>query len=231
MPETTIDQPGRALSTARWDFPVGAPTLALREFGAGPPVVLLHGFTNYGLSWAPQLAAVVHAGHRVILPDLRGHGASTPATELCTVTDLAQDVIALLDHLGIGPVVVCGLSLGGMVGRQMALDEPDRIAGLVIANSRSSFTDAETTAMVDTWTGLLSGGRPAEAIACDLAGAHKSVLSRQQFWPRRISRMGPRFGDGGRIIVVSCRKRHDHVRPAATSRLDPRTFVDSFRGM
>ncbi len=135
-------------------FQSGRRRLHYEDLGAGPPVVLLHGFTNYGLSWAPQLAAVVHAGHRVILPDLRGHGASTPATELCTVTDLAQDIIQLLDHLGTGPVVVCGLSLGGMVAMQMALDQPDRVAGIVIANSRSSFTDPETTAMVDTWTGL-----------------------------------------------------------------------------
>ena len=213
-------------------FQSGRRRLHYENLGAGPPVVLLHGFTNYGLSWAPQLAAVVHAGHRVILPDLRGHGASTPATELCTVTDLAQDVIALLDHLGIGPVVVCGLSLGGMVAMQMALDEPDRIAGLVIANSRSSFTDAETTAMVDTWTGLLlQEDGPLKRLMRPGRRSSMRVLSRQQFWPRRISRMGPRFGDGGRIIVVSCRKRHDHVRPAATSRLDPRTFVDSFRGM
>jgi 3-oxoadipate enol-lactonase len=136
-------------------FRSGRRRLHYEDLGAGPPVVLLHGFTNYGLSWAPQLAAVVHAGYRAILPDLRGHGASAPATELCTVTDLALDIMELLDHLGTGPVVVCGLSLGGMVAMQMALDKPDRIAALVIANSRSSFTDPEMTAMVDTWTGLL----------------------------------------------------------------------------
>ena len=116
--------------------------------------MLIHGFTNYGLSWTPQLAALVHAGYRVVLPDLRGHGASAPATELCTVTDLASDMMGLLDYLDTGPVAVCGLSLGGMVAMQMGLNEPNRIAGLVIANSRPSFSDPEVLAIVDTWTAL-----------------------------------------------------------------------------
>ena len=68
--------------TADADLPVGARTSALRRAGAGRPILLIHGFTNYGLAWAPQLAALVHAGYRVILPDLHGHGASTPATRL-----------------------------------------------------------------------------------------------------------------------------------------------------
>ena len=57
---------------------------------SGRPILLIHGFTNYGLSWAPQLAALVHSGYRVILPDLHGHGASSPATALCTVSDLRR---------------------------------------------------------------------------------------------------------------------------------------------
>jgi pimeloyl-ACP methyl ester carboxylesterase len=117
--------------------------------GAGRPIVLIHGFTNFGLSWSPQLSALVHAGYRVILPDLHGHGASQPATALCTVEDLATDMVALLDHLGAGPTVLCGLSLGGMVAQQMAIDRPDRVAAIIVANSRSSFSDPEHTAIVD----------------------------------------------------------------------------------
>ena len=116
--------------------------------------MLIHGFTNYGLSWAPQLAALVHSGYRVILPDLRGHGASSPATALCTVSDLAADMVGLLDHLGAGPVVLCGLSLGGMVALQMAVDQPNRVASIVVANSGASFSGPENTAIVDAWTEL-----------------------------------------------------------------------------
>jgi len=137
-------------------FQLGRHSLHYEDVGAGPVILLIHGFTNYGLSWTPQLAALVYAGYRVILPDLRGHGLSTPATELCTIPDLASDIADLLDHLGTGPVALCGPSLGGNVGLQMALDQPDRIAALVVANSRSSFVGPEMNAIVDGWIALFS---------------------------------------------------------------------------
>jgi 3-oxoadipate enol-lactonase len=129
--------------------------LKYEDLGAGRPILLIHGFTNYGLAWAPPLAALVHSGHRVILPDLYGHGASSPATRICTVSDLASDMINLLDHLGVGSVIVCGLSLGGMVALQMAVDQPNRISSIIVVNSRSWFTGPESSAMVDAWLDLL----------------------------------------------------------------------------
>ncbi len=128
--------------------------LHYESLGMGRPIVLIHGFTNYGLSWAPQLSALVHAGYRVILPDLHGHGTSRPASRLCTVPDLATDIAALLDHLAEGPAILCGLSLGGMVAMQMAIGQPDRVLGIVVANSRSSFCGPELSAMVDGWIAL-----------------------------------------------------------------------------
>ena len=124
--------------------------LHYEDVGAGRLILLVHGFTNYGLSWAPQLAALVHSGYRVIIP-----GASSPATALSTVSDLAADMVGLLDHLGAGPVVVCGLSLGAMVSLQMAIDQPNRVASIIVANSRSSFTGPENIAMVNAWIDLL----------------------------------------------------------------------------
>ena len=135
-------------------FQSGRRRLHYEDVGQGRPVLLIHGFTNYGLSWAPQLAALVHSGYRAILPDLYGHGASSPATALCTVSDLAADMFGLLDHVGAGPVALCGLSLGGMVALQMVLDQPDRVAGIIVANSRSSFTGPEVMAMVNAWVAL-----------------------------------------------------------------------------
>jgi pimeloyl-ACP methyl ester carboxylesterase len=67
--------------------------LHYEDVGAGRLILLVHGFTSYGLSWAPQLAALVHSGYRVIIPDLYGHGASSPATALNTVSDLAADMV------------------------------------------------------------------------------------------------------------------------------------------
>jgi 3-oxoadipate enol-lactonase len=53
-----------------------------------------------------------------------------------------------------GPVDLCGLSLGGMVALQMAIDQPNRVASIIVANSRSSFTGPENTAMVNAWIAL-----------------------------------------------------------------------------
>lgn len=119
--------------------------------GAGHPVVLIHGFTNAGMAWMQQIAALTFAGYHAIVPDLYGHGLSGPATEVTTVDDLARDVIALLDHLGIERASVCGLSLGGMIGLQLALDHPQRVDRLIVANSQASFAMPELGPIVDGW--------------------------------------------------------------------------------
>jgi 3-oxoadipate enol-lactonase len=136
-------------------FRSGLHSLRYEDLGTGRPVVLLHGFTNFGLSWSPQFAPLVHGGYRVIVPDLRGHGASSAADEICTVADLAADIGSLLSHLGIDDAGVCGLSLGGMVALQLAIDQPRRAACLIVANSRGSFSDPELSAIVKGWITVL----------------------------------------------------------------------------
>ena len=75
--------------------------------------------------WEPQ-AAALRDDHRVVRVDTRGHGASdTPPGEYA-ITELAGDVIELLDHLDLDRVHLCGLSLGGLTALQVALDHPDR---------------------------------------------------------------------------------------------------------
>jgi 3-oxoadipate enol-lactonase len=119
--------------------------------GQGRPVVLIHGFTNAGWSWMNQIAALVFAGYSVVVPDLYGHGLSDPATTETTVDDLTRDVIALLDHLAIERASVCGLSLGGMIAQTLALEQPQRVDRLVVANSRAAFNDPATADLVAGW--------------------------------------------------------------------------------
>ena len=125
--------------------------LHYEQLGRGRPVVLIHGFTNAGWSWMNQVAALVFAGYRVIVPDLRGHGLSDPATDVTTVDDLTHDVVGLLDHLAIERASVCGLSLGGMIALTLALEQPQRIDRLVVANSRAAFDDPATADLVAGW--------------------------------------------------------------------------------
>ncbi|TDY16874.1 3-oxoadipate enol-lactonase [Paraburkholderia sp. BL6665CI2N2] len=126
------------------------------ESGAGHPVLLIHGFTNAGMAWMQQIAALTFAGYRAIVPDLYGHGLSDAATAVTTVDELAGDLIALLDHLGIERATVCGLSLGGMVALQLALDHPQRVDRLIVANSQASFAMPELGPIVDGWLGLFA---------------------------------------------------------------------------
>ena len=97
--------------------------LAYRETGDGRPLVLFHGFTASGTQWLEHgpAAAIAEHGHRVILPDLRGHGESArphaPASYPPDV--LADDGLALIDHLGLDDYDLGGYSLGGMVALRL----------------------------------------------------------------------------------------------------------------
>ncbi|MEA3123962.1 MAG: 3-oxoadipate enol-lactonase [Caballeronia sp.] len=128
--------------------------LHYESLGEGKPVVLIHGFSNFGLSWMQQLPLLVNNGYQAIVPDLYGHGLSDPASQVTSVDDLADDILALLDHLGVGPAVLCGLSLGGMVAQQFALAHPERTTALVIANSRATFAEPRLKEVVAGWIAM-----------------------------------------------------------------------------
>jgi 3-oxoadipate enol-lactonase len=78
---------------------------------------------------------------RVIRYDLRGHGGSPVGPEPVTLADLANDVLALLDDLGVERFSYAGVSLGGAIGLQLALTSPDRLERLVVIASAAQFPD------------------------------------------------------------------------------------------
>jgi len=82
-----------------------------------------------------QVPLLVHSGYRVILPDLYGHGQSQAADHVTTVDELAKGILAVLDNLGVDRATFCGLSLGGMVAQQIALENPERVRALIIVDS------------------------------------------------------------------------------------------------
>lgn len=107
---------------------------------AMPPVVLLHGFTSDLRMWTPHVAALSEQYYTVSL-DLRGHGLSTAPDEpeAATMQDFADDVMALLDALGIELGVLVGCSFGGMIAAQVAVDAPGRLAGLVLSDASAAY--------------------------------------------------------------------------------------------
>lgn len=108
-------------------------TLAWRSDGAddAPPLVLLNAVGSTTEMWTPCLPSLTpHL--RVLRFDHRGHGRSAPRREPVTIEDLAADVLATADSLGLTRFDLAGLSLGGMVGIRLAAAHPDRIRRLAL---------------------------------------------------------------------------------------------------
>lgn len=108
--------------------------IAYRDVGARTDVtsiVLLHGGGVDGRMWSRQVAALA-GEHRVVVPDARGHGASsTPDGPF----QPHEDVVALLEHLGTGPTVLVGLSMGARIAADTALTRPDLVDRLVVSGA------------------------------------------------------------------------------------------------
>jgi 3-oxoadipate enol-lactonase len=103
------------------------------------PAVVLGPSIGTGLGmWQPQVEALAERW-RVIRVDTRGHGGSPVPDGPYSVEDLAADVLATVDDLGVDQFGYCGVSLGGAVGQQLALDEPDRVRSLVLCCTAARF--------------------------------------------------------------------------------------------
>ncbi|WP_292016166.1 alpha/beta hydrolase [Mesorhizobium sp.] len=112
---------------------VGGLDLAYVEVaGSEPPLLLVHGFTDTSRSFS--LLAPHLSGRRLIMPDLRGHGASQ-AGDGYRIADFAEDIAGLIRSLRLDRPVVVGHSLGGMVSMMLAARHPELIGGLVIVAS------------------------------------------------------------------------------------------------
>lgn len=111
--------------------------LAIYEAGAGPAVVLLHGFPGLAFSWRHQIPALAAAGYRVIVPDLRGYGQSdTPkAVEDYDIAHLMADLTSLLDALDLEKAVFVGHDWGGLLAWQMPLFYQERVLGVIGVNT------------------------------------------------------------------------------------------------
>lgn len=134
-----------ALSTAA----VGGITVGYEDRGTGAPLVLVHGHPFDRTMWAPQTATFGAArpgsGWRVIVPDLRGYGASTVVPGVTPLETFARDIAGLLDVLGLGAerIVLGGLSMGGQIALEFARLFPERLRGLVLADTFAQGESAE----------------------------------------------------------------------------------------
>jgi pimeloyl-ACP methyl ester carboxylesterase len=184
-----FDYPGFAIRQVATN---GA-TIHVRSGGAGPAVVLLHGYGETGDMWAP-LAADLARDHTVIVPDLRGLGLSSKPAGGFDKKTQAEDVEGVLLALGAGRVDVVAHDIGNMVAFQFAARHPERLRRLVLI-------DAPVPG-VGPWEEILKnpllwhfrfGGPDMERL---VAGRERIYLDR--FW-NEFSATPARFGEAARV--------------------------------
>lgn len=132
-------------------------TIAVVEQGPhdGMPVVLAHSLGASHAIWGGIVTGLIDAGYRVIRYDLRGHGGSGAPEGPYNAELFGRDLIAVLDGLGIARAHVGGLSVGGMAAMWTAVNAPERIDRLVLANT-TAFIPAK-----DRWDPLIAEARSA----------------------------------------------------------------------
>src|SRR3954467_4242433 len=132
-----VAKPRRPMSTITVGQENSTPIeLYYEDHGAGPPVVLLHGWPVDSRSWEPQLHPLLQAGYRVVTYDRRGFGRSSRPTTGYDFDTLAADLDAVLTHLDLRDVALVGFSLGtGEQARYIGKHGTERLARSVFIHS------------------------------------------------------------------------------------------------
>ncbi len=112
-------------------------SLEYDDIGNGVPLLLIHAFPLDRTMWRAQVAGL-QLHYRVIAPDLRGFGHSSEADgDAVSMEQYADDLRALLDSINVKQAVIGGLSMGGYIALAFMAQYPDRVKGLILANTRA----------------------------------------------------------------------------------------------
>src|SRR4029077_14360720 len=106
------------------------------EVGRGEPILLIHGLADDHRAWRRALPDLM-LRHRVLMYDLRGHGATSLGRPDGTLRQLGADLAAVMEATGVDGAHIAGFSLGGTIAMRMAIDRPARVRGLVLVATSS----------------------------------------------------------------------------------------------
>lgn len=129
--------------------------------GAGPPLVLVHGLGGAAVNWA-LLAPALATRRRLLVPDLPGHGGSSPLAAAPTLNPLADTVAALAEREGMFPAPVVGHSMGGVVALRLAIRRADAVQAVVLAAPAGISSTARRAEFAFT---IVSVMKPARLVA------------------------------------------------------------------
>lgn len=177
--------------------------LYYQSVGEGPALLLLHGLGSSSDDWELQLPEFA-ARYRVVAMDLRGHGRSDKPRGPYTMGDFAADAAGLLEGLDIPQAHVLGLSLGGMVAQQLALDWPERVLSLVLVNTFSRFVPWEPHLMRRIARRLATfGGGGMEAVAEAVAASLFPRPTQRPLYDEAVRRFARNDLNGYRASVAA----------------------------
>ncbi|OBI45934.1 epoxide hydrolase [Mycobacterium kyorinense] len=117
----------------------------------GPPVMLVHGFPQNWWEWHAMIGPLAADGYRVLCPDLRGAGWSSAPRSRYYKSEMADDLAAVLDRLGVGPVKLVAHDWGGPVAFIMMLRHPEKVSGFFGLNTSAPWVTRDLTTIADIW--------------------------------------------------------------------------------
>src|SRR4029453_12567894 len=155
--------------------------------GTGRPLILLHGGLGSGEMFGPVRSALAES-HRVIIPDLQGHGRTADVDRPIDIRLMADDIAALIDHLGLEKPGLVGYSLGGGVALQTAVKYPDKVGRLVVASAHA-WRDAIPPEMLAQQAQVNAAA--AEFLKdTPMYQLYQKVAPRPEDFPRLLDKMG-----------------------------------------
>jgi pimeloyl-ACP methyl ester carboxylesterase len=131
--------------------------LHFEQQGAGSPLILLHGFGQHGASWAPLVPAYGRF-FNVVTPDLRGCGRSEAAEPGYNATDMAEDIVTMMNHIGLARAHVVGWSAGGTVALELGIRHADRLLSLSLHSTYAGGRDRYQANWIDMRRRIIASG-------------------------------------------------------------------------
>lgn len=125
------------------EFVPGVPRIAYESRGRGEAVIMMHGIGGFRGNWSRQLEAF-SSGYRAIAWDARGYGDSDDYEGTLDFSQFAEDLLRLLDHLGLAKAHLCGLSMGGRIALDFHDRHAERVASLILVDTFPGFDSSFT---------------------------------------------------------------------------------------
>ena len=195
--------------------------------GSGPPLVLVHGLGGAALNFT-LLAPLLAEHHRVLVPDLPGHGGTAPLPDVESLADLGGHVAQVAEHERMLPAALVGYSMGGVVALRLAAERPEAVSRLALIASAGIVS---LTRRAGIWLDVVAAVRPGRLVARvrDVVARRPNVRAGVfGYWGAEDPRsLAPEAVAG----FLEAQPEHEDIDSAsrALRREDPRTYLDRVR--